>query len=366
MIIRRFRVYGSKDYRYASGERHAPAKSPGLFEECPAPGYRTSFYYGELPTAVVEADHARMAFFNYCGNWFWRGEHAGLTVDAGIEAELARLDKSQRLNAAEYKWYTTVEIQREIQVALNQITGQMVEDLEREMLDRTSEFLDRVVAQLAISQGRGFYRRRLVDYILFYGLWDYPRVVCRSSMSIIENGVLPDASFPTPVVQSLDRLVGPGYEAISLPCHWYLEALNETDAFKAFMFALFAMEILVNKMESSLCLMKTLADPTVKERARAVMVKNGVAKPEFDEKRAHYLKCVLVALHLDPSRAADWAKGFKELRGFRGELAHGCPADIEKLRECTGKALTWLESVLGAAVNVPSPAPSVADPGSDS
>jgi hypothetical protein len=351
MTAQRFRVYGSKDSWYASAERRAPAKSPIVFEECPAPGYRTSFYYGELPAAIVEADHARTAFLNYCGNWFWRGEHAGLTPDAGIEAELARLDKSTQLSAAEYRWYTTVEIQREIRVALDQITLQTAEDLEREMLDRTSEFLDRAVAQLAISQGRGFYRKRLVDYVLFYGLWAYPRAAPRFGLTATGGCVLPDTSFPTPVVQSLDRLAGPAYEAISLPCHWYLEALNETDAFKGFMFASFAMEILVNQMESSLGLMKTLAAPAVKEQVRLVMVENGVEKPEFD-RPTPYLRCVLLVLRLD-------------LR-FRSELAHGGSADVEKLREYVGKALTWLEPVLGAAMKVLSPAPPVSDPGSDS
>lgn len=77
-----------------------PVESPIVFEACPSPGYRTSLYLGALPDAAAEAVNTGVAL-------------SELAVKLAI---LSAIDKSRLLAPTAYSWYTTVKIEREVEV----------------------------------------------------------------------------------------------------------------------------------------------------------------------------------------------------------------------------------------------------------
>jgi hypothetical protein len=189
-----------------------------VHEACPSAGYRTLLYFGALPDFVLLAEHTRAAQANWTLNLVFGGvPEEEREPERGIQAELARMDKSGLIAETSYDWYTTIAIEREVEV---EPCAELISSLEREAHANTDSFLDIIVARLATAQGRRFYIHQIMDRVSYYLPGRSPLVVPRSDMRGRANLVSDPASFPQDVVKTLHEAASKVYEPLSSPCHW--------------------------------------------------------------------------------------------------------------------------------------------------
>lgn len=153
------------------------------------------------------------------------------------------------------------------------------------------------------------------------------------------------SSFPRGVAETLHELATPSLAPLSSPCRWYLESLQETDPFKAFLWAFFAMESAVNHLEKHYRALERLrAESKVQEPTRAAMIAAGVAPKDVDlTTKTPFLKSAVVAPELSAALAEDWLKEFKAVKVIRGKLAHANEAERDQIVDYRNRSATWLK-----------------------
>jgi hypothetical protein len=128
--------------------------------------------------------------------------------------------------------------------------------------------------------------------------------------------------------------------------------LREIDPFKAFLWAFFAMEILMNKLADCFQVIRGRMDVKIQEETRTLMISVGTASKDVDFTTVTpFLKLALLLIRLNMSAASERMREFQEVKRFRGRLAHANRADEHELQARTNMALSWLEYLLDTAAN---------------
>jgi hypothetical protein len=143
-------------------------------------------------------------------------------------------------------------------------------------------------------------------------------------------------------------LSGPTTDAwLARVSHWHTQSLLETDPWKKFLFSMFGLEILINK------LFESLREPVL-ARLRLDGVPSGIDDLPLDElawaedRTPLKARFALVAVDLFPSSAATELDLFRAVNKARGSLAHGGVRSADQLPISAVQQL--LEKFIGGAL----------------
>ena len=326
------RVYGCTD-QYGPAPHTPPSGSP--FSVTLPNGDRGEVELGQPPQWAYEAQRFMVAVGHITLDAVLRGVETPPASRASRVRELmAELEPAQQAEMDEFRYYTTVVVERELTVPDDTVAaGSLLWWDWRDRREDVAAFersakdaLDALAVRIALKLQGTMPGKLLIDRTFFTATGRRAFAVPRFSASgadvhvmsldILEVGGLQatlDAAAATMPAQA---------SAAPLPAHWYLEARAESDPWKQFYWAFFALERLIREAFDHEKLQPGYNAKVVPAVQQVDSTLRGGTLP--------WQFAVVATVHVPGDAPAD-VPAFQRLCDVRGDVAHGQLTAVEQL-----------------------------------
>jgi hypothetical protein len=341
------RVYGSMS-RYGHAARQSPQSEPLVLQDYPARNERAWILLGAPDAVIVRANRIGQALGRISLRTFVGQELAdGTDTERLVEQEL---DAGNGLTSEnDYNWYVTIAVERQSDINSEQLRSHrflwvepaLALRLRNEFASYTLPFLDSLTFYVSTIVGSDFLRIPVVsDHVVFTAEgrepFRLPRFTGTGNASLAVShplDTLDMSRFEQTLRLATTRRNRQQLSWTSSVMHWRLEAIQETDPLKRFLWHFFALENMVNKLAPKF---------RVEVARRLTLVDESTGQPVNGPLPTHELmweqnrtplaaKFAVVAMHLSPSSALDDTAIFKQAMNARHNLAHGQVKDPKEL-----------------------------------
>lgn len=331
------RIYGTDD-QFGEEPRTAPQEKPISLADFPQKGDQASVWLGEVPPEVASVERRRAAIgaaqLRQLGVSGLRDRPLSDLVE---EIEDERPAVRPALQFDQYSWYLTLAVDTHTSLPpdglrdaeplwLDQGLGV---DAAIKLVRRLDDVFEAMASTIALRIGGAVLEKRVIDDHVHFlrdegSALSLPEFSGGGKLSIrrpIESLQLDE------LANDLRRIASSGIRGLqwfTRAAHWHATAQETRDTWQKFEFAVFTLEVLVNKLEPLLReeVRSSLAFQQESESAetKGAAVMNLLWSPERQPLLA---KFAAVALCLAPDTSEEDVARFAEIVKRRGELAHG-------------------------------------------
>lgn len=328
------RVYGSQD-QYGEQPRTGIPDEPLVLADFPVPGHVTAVYLGEIPQWLVEAYRVRKAGGILTLLKAFGGEHRDEETDEVLQRLVA--SEETRLHCEDWNWYVTLELKKKTCVEDCALAGSKYfwmhprESLElQEESERSARVhFNRVARSLSFVIGPAFFANVVVEGAFFSApgrrAFAWPHFRAAGTAQITRPAGALDVERIGLALRDLRELSAEAASCPDTATRWYLAALQETDAWKQFVWCFLALEVLTNKLSARfrtailgrLDLRSAQGDEPMGLGAEVSTLVPHAERLTLTE------RFTIMALSLSPDSAGEDLATFKKAKRARDELLHG-------------------------------------------
>jgi hypothetical protein len=348
------RIYGTND-QFGENPRTNPLGEPISIADFPREEDRALVWLGEVPPEIARVEKKRAAIGIALLQHLVSDERDRPLSDLVREVEAEQHDIRPELQFTQCSWYLTLAIDRRTSLRREALTDSepfwldhgLGVDAAIELVRQLDDVFEVMASTIALRIGGAVLEQRVVgDHVHFFrddgSALSLPEFSGTASSSVgrpIESLQLDNLAAD---LQGVGALGLSGLKWFARAAHWHAAAQETRDTWREFEFAVFALEVLTNKIEPRLRKEARRALAFQSEPGSAEIKGTAVASLLWTPERQPLLaKFATVALCLSPDSAEEDIKRFAEIVKRRGELAHG---QIKNAGELPSSAATGLSA----------------------
>lgn len=352
--VRVVRIYGTND-QFGEDPRTNPLEKPISLADYPQEGDRALVWLGEVPPEIARVERRRAAIgAAQLRQWAVSGARDRPLSDLVHEIEDEQPAVQPTLQFDQYSWYLTLAVDSRTSLPREALRNTepfwldqgLGVDAAIKLVRQLDDVFEVMASTIALRIGGAILEQRVIDDHVHFFRGD------GSALSLPEFSGSASASIGRSIESlQLDNLVTDlrGIESLRLSglkwfaraAHWHVAAQESRDTWREFEFAVFALEVLTNKLEPRLREEVRSALAFQSESESAEIKGPAVVSLLWSPERQPLLaKFATVALCLSPDSAEEDITRFAEIVKRRGELAHGQIKDAGELPSSGAKGLS--------------------------